>query len=61
MGGFFGGAKAPAVQTAAPQDVEADKKKAKKSRQALLETEGGIQGQELAPADVAKRETLLGN
>jgi len=42
-------------------DLEDDKKKAKKVRSALLETEGGIAGQEVGLGDVGKRDTLFGN
>lgn len=58
MGGLFG---APSVQTTAPEELGEAKKKAKKSRVALLETEGGISGEELEVGEVRKRPTLLGN
>lgn len=60
--GFFKSMAAPRqVQTPAPQNVEEDKKKAKASRAALLETQGGIQGQELNQGEVKKRDNLFGN
>ena len=61
MGGIFGGGSAPQVDTTAPEELESGKKKIKKSRVALLETEGGIAGQELQVGEVKKRDTLLGN
>lgn len=42
-------------------DVEADKAKAKSTRAKLLETAGGVQGEELLSGTTKKRESLLGN
>ena len=56
--GFF---KAPKVDTTAVEDLGEDKKKTKKQRSALYETEGGILGSELQSGEVKKRDTLLGN
>lgn len=41
--------------------LEDDKKKAKKLRSALLETEGGIGGEEVMGGGVKPRDTLFGN
>ena len=60
MGSLFS-PKTPTVQTTAPQELADEKQKVKKSRIALLETEGGIAGQELQPGQVQQRDTLLGN
>lgn len=43
------------------QDLEEEKRKAKKSRAALFETEGGAVGEDLDPEAVKKRKNLLGN
>lgn len=53
--------KAPKVSDTANQTVEEDERKAKRSRVALLETEGGIVGSELNPGEVNKRQSLFGN
>lgn len=58
---FLGGGESPQADTAAGADLEEAKKQAKKSRVALLETEGGIAGEELKVGEVRKRPTLLGN
>ena len=50
-------AKAAKVSTNAAQDVAEDEKVAKKARATLLETSGGILGEEVASG----RKTLLGN
>ena len=53
--------KAPVTSSAATTATEEEKKKAKTARSALLQTEGGIVGQELQPGMVSKRDTLFGN
>jgi len=60
LSSLFGG-KAPTVSTAAPVELEKERKKARRSRVALLETEGGIRGEELQPGQVSTRNTLFGN
>lgn len=60
LGGLFGGG-APKVSAAPIVETEAEKKKAKTARSALLETEGGILGSELQSGQVSSRQTLLGN
>jgi hypothetical protein len=56
-----GGTKAPVTSTAPVEQVDEEKKKAKKLRSALLETPGGIVGAELQPGQVSQRDTLFGN
>ena len=59
---IFGGSKPKASDGSAANEVTSADIQAKKSRTALLATQGGITGQELAPSEVQKRkETLLGN
>lgn len=41
--------------------LDDDKKKAKKLRSALTQTEGGIAGQEVMGGEVSTRDTLFGN
>lgn len=53
--------KAPQVSNAAVKDVTDQAATAKTSRAALYATEGGVQGQELDPNQVKKRQSLLGN
>lgn len=56
------GGKKPTTSTAPVTDTEAEKKKAKTARSALLQTEGGIVGTELQPGQVStKRDTLFNN
>ena len=57
MGSVFGGA--PKVQSTAPAEVAEESDRSKKLRTALLETEGGVLGEEVQ--NVKKRDTLLGN
>lgn len=64
MSGFvrkvFGGA--PTVSDGALSSVKEDAQEAKSSRVKLLQTEGGVAGQELNPDEISKRRnTLLGN
>ena len=59
--GLLGGGDVPKVSTAPREDTEKAARKAKKSRTALFETEGGVAGQELSPEGVTQRNTLLGN
>lgn len=42
-------------------DLGDEKKKAKKARSALLETEGGIAGEEVLEGGTKQRDTLFGN
>jgi hypothetical protein len=57
MGDVFGGA--PKVSAEAPAEIEEKKRSSAQLRSALLETEGGILGEEVG--EVKKRQTLLGN
>lgn len=59
LNALFGGA--PKVSTAAVTQTQEEKKKAKTGRSALYETGGGVNGQELTPDEVKRRNTLLGN
>jgi outer membrane lipoprotein SlyB len=62
LGAIVGGGSTPKVDTAgALAPVVEDQNLAKKARQALLETTGGIQGAELTPSQVKQRDTLFGN
>lgn len=58
---LLGGGSSPKVSTQPATDTEAEKKKAKAARSALLQTEGGILGSELQSGQVSSRQTLLGN
>lgn len=58
VGSLFGSAPKTSAQPIA--DTEAEQKKAKTSRAALLSTEGGITGAELQPGQVG-RSGLFGN
>lgn len=51
----------PSYDAPPAEDLSEDKKKAKKVRSALLETEGGIGGEEVLGGGTKKRETLFGN
>lgn len=55
------GPKAPKTSTASVVDTQAEQKKAKLARSALLSTEGGIMGSELQSGQVGGRSTLFGN
>ena len=46
---------------AAEDDLNDDKKKAKKLRSALVKTEGGIGGEAVLEGQAKKRDTLFGN
>jgi hypothetical protein len=48
-------------QPAIENGLEEDKKKAKKLRSALLETPGGIGGEEVMGGGTKERTTLFGN
>lgn len=62
LGAVLGGGSTPKVDTAAvAAPVVEDQNLAKKARQALLETTGGINGQELMAGQVKQRDTLFGN
>ncbi len=54
----FGGSPKVAASTDSLKDSE---RKIKKNRTALLETEGGILGEEVEPDAVKPRNTLFGN
>lgn len=41
--------------------VDGEASNAKKARAALLETQGGIAGEELEPGQVKKRDNIFGN
>lgn len=49
----------PKVQSSAPAEIEEKKRDASTLRSALLETEGGILGEEVG--EVKKRDTIFGN
>ena len=55
--GIFGDA--PKVE-ASTDSLKEDKRKVKKARTALLETEGGVLGEEVEPENIKPRERLLG-
>lgn len=58
---IFGGS-SPKVQTVASEKpVVEDARKAKKARSALLETAGGVMGQEVQAGQTSTRQTLFGN
>lgn len=57
--GLGGGA--PTVSNAAPKEVAADQATSKTARASLYATTGGVNGEELNPDQVKKRQTLLGN
>lgn len=62
VGKLFGGSAKPAAVSKKSTDAtEAEKRKAKTGRSALYETQGGVQGTELNPDEVKRRQTLLGN
>ncbi len=62
LGAIIGGGSTPKVDTAAVSaPVVEDQNLAKKARQALLETSGGINGMELTSGQVKQRDTLFGN
>lgn len=58
---LFGGGETPKTSAAPVQETEEEKRKAKKSRVPLYETEGGVVGQELTPDQVQKRDNIFGN
>ena len=55
------GSDTPKASRSGANSVQQAARKAKKSRTALFETEGGVSGQELQPDQVTQRNTLLGN
>lgn len=59
--GLLGGGKTPKVSNAAVKDVNDQAASAKTARAALYSTAGGVIGQELAPDQVKRRDSLLGN
>lgn len=52
---------APVVVKAQENEIEDQSKTAKATRASLFSTTGGVLGEELAPGQVKKRQTLLGN
>jgi len=65
MGGIIsailGGGESPTVSSTPVTDTEGDAKKAKKSRVALTQTQGGVGGTELNTGEVGGSDTLFGN
>jgi hypothetical protein len=61
LGKMFGGGDEPKVSPDAGNETDAEKRKLKQSRSALLGTLGGVVGDELNPGEVKRRTTLLGN
>lgn len=57
---FFTGGSAPKASTASTKRVEEEKRKARRARPALIQTEGGFAGQELQAGQVG-RGTVFGN
>jgi len=53
--------KPPKIDKAPVVNTEAASRKAKLSRSALIENEGGINGVELSPDQVQRRGTIFGN
>ena len=51
----------PKASVAPVSDVKEASRKAKKTRTALFETEGGVAGEELQAGGVTQRNSLLGN
>ena len=49
----------PSVQSTAPEEIEKKKQSSAQLRSQLLETEGGILGEEVG--EVKKRDTIFGN
>lgn len=49
------------VSAAPAAAIDAEKKKNKTLRTALLSTEGGVSGVDLTPGQVSKRDTIFGN
>ncbi len=60
MSSWFGGGDDPKVDYQ-PEEIQADRKKLKKSRTALYATAGAAAGEELQPGEVAPRDTFFGN
>ena len=63
IGGLLGSGEKPkpSPSPVPAQSIEEEKRKAKTSRAALFETEGGAAGEELNDEEIKKRQTLLGN
>ncbi len=57
----LGGGQKPQVSGAAAKEVTADAATSKGARASLYATAGGVQGEDLNPDQVKKRQTLLGN
>lgn len=60
LSGLFGGS-APTVSAAPVATTTAAKRKAKRSRVQVLETAGGITGEELDPGSVGAIDNIFGN
>ncbi len=59
LGALFGGS--PKTSAAPVQQTEEDKKKAKKAKQQVLATQGGIRGEELQAGQTSTTDNLFGN
>lgn len=59
LGALFGST--PKTSAAPVQQTEEEKRKAKKARQQVLATKGGVTGQELQPGQTSKTDNLFGN
>lgn len=57
----IGGEKAPRVSGAAGRAVDVDLKKSRRRRISQFRTEGGVVGEEIAPEQISRRDTILGN
>lgn len=55
------GFSAPKVKSAAPAQLEEDKKNARKSRRNQFLTEGKVAGEELASGSVGGKSNIFGN
>jgi hypothetical protein len=58
---LLGGGSTPKVSQQPVADTKEEKRSASNTRSALYATEGGASGATLDPAQVKKRDTLLGN
>jgi len=57
----LGGSTPKADSKAPTETIATEADAAKKARTALLETQGGIVGEELDPAQVKRRDNIFGN
>lgn len=55
------GGSAPKVSDAAPQALSADQAAQGNNKAALIATEGGINGEQLTPDQIRRRDNLFGN